>query len=94
MPIIRSEARRLYQCDYCGKQDVWGNDWAWFGSYKQLDDYDSLKGNDVLVMCSADCRVKLVAAGRLPSEGLDDHGAVVDDADEKPPSRKTARTRG
>lgn len=89
MPIIRTGARRVYQCDNCGTTDAWGDDWAWFGSYKQLDDY-GLKGvEEVIVTCSALCRIKMVATNRLPHEGIDDFGKVIDDhTDDKPPSRK------
>lgn len=89
MPIIRTEARRLYQCDCCGRSDVWSDSWAWFGSYKQLDD-EGMKGiKPVMTICSAECRVRLIAEDRLPHEGIDDFGNVIsDDNDEKPPTRR------
>jgi hypothetical protein len=91
MPIIRTEARRLYKCDCCGRSDVWSDSWAWFGSFKQLDD-EGMKGvKPVMTMCSAECRVMLIAADRLPHKGLDDAGNVIDDdRDDKPPSRRRA----
>lgn len=89
MPIIRTEARRLYRCDCCGKTDVWDANWAWHGSYKQLEDDGLRDVKPVITICSAECRIKLVAAGTIPHEGIDDHGNVIDDnPDDRPPSRK------
>lgn len=89
MPIIRTEARRLYRCDCCGKTDVWSGSWAWYGSYKQLDD-EGMKGvAPVMTMCSPECRVSLIAQNRLPCDGLDDAGNVVaDDSDDRPPRQR------
>lgn len=81
MPIIRTEARRLYQCDCCGKTDIWGDDWAWFGSYRQLEDVGMEGVKDVTVICSADCRIRMVAESRIPSEGIDDSGNVIEQPD-------------
>ena len=81
MPIIRTDARRLYQCDCCEKTDVWGDSWAWFGSYRQLEDVGLEGVKDVIVICSSDCRVKMVADSRLPSEGIDDDGNVIEQPD-------------
>lgn len=94
MPIIRTEARRLYQCDCCGKTDVWSGGWAWFGSYRQLDD-EGMKGvKPVMTMCSADCRIKLIADNRLPPDGLDDSGNVIDDkSDDRAPTRRRSSAR-
>lgn len=94
MPIIRTEARRLYQCDCCGKTDIWSDSWAWHGSYKQLDE-EGMKGvPPVMTMCSADCRIRLIAEGRLPHEGLDDSGNVIDDkSDDHAPTRRRSSSR-
>lgn len=84
MPIIRTEARRLYRCDCCGKTDIWSDGWRWFGSYRQLDEDEP-----VMTMCSAECTIKLVAANKLPHDGIGDDGNVIaDDSEEKPPSRR------
>lgn len=93
MPIIRTQARRLYQCDCCGRSDVWSNSWAWFGSYRQLDDEGMKDVAPVMTICSAECRIKLIAENRLPHEGIDDAGNVIDDeiADSAPARRRTSR---
>lgn len=88
MPIVRTEARRLYKCDCCGLLDVWSDNWAWFGSYRQLDDFGMKGVADVMTICSAECRIKLIAENRLPQEGIDDNGNVVEEKDESSPFRK------
>lgn len=86
MPIIRTEARRLYKCDCCGRVDAWDGNWAWFGSYRQLDDEGMKDVKPITTICSADCRIKLVGAGTIPHEGIDDNGNVVEE-----PRKKWAR---
>jgi hypothetical protein len=88
MPIARTESgdirratdrRPLYVCDKCGKMEPWSNDWAWYGSYKQSEDFGMKGVAPIKTMCSAACRIALVAAGDLPAAGLDDTGEVVDE---------------
>lgn len=86
MPIIHTQARRLYQCDCCGKTDVWGDTWAWYGSWRAMDD-----GDPLLTICSADCRVKMIADGKLPHEGIDDAGNVTEESEIAAPRRRTQR---
>lgn len=76
-PQRSPEGRALYQCDHCGKVEPWNDSWAWYGSYRQMEDYGLPRVSPVETICSADCRVALVAAGRLPSDGLDDSGEVA-----------------
>lgn len=90
MPIIQTEARRLYQCDSCGRTDVWSEGWAWYGSYRDIDEHDSAVPQ-VMTICSSECRVALVAAGKLPADGLADNGDVDDDAEDPPIRRKVRR---
>ncbi len=33
----------------------------------------------VMTICSADCRIELIAQNLLPHEGIDDFGNVIDD---------------
>jgi hypothetical protein len=91
MPIVRTEARRLYCCDCCGKTEEWGDGWAWYGSYRQLEDEGMKDSKPVMTMCSADCRVKLIADNRLPHEGIDDTGNVVEEKDDAPSGRQRRR---
>lgn len=43
---------RLWTCDICGLTAPWGQQWSWYGSYKQLDE----TGRPAIVTCSAACR--------------------------------------
>ena len=43
--------RQRWVCDACGKVEVWGPGWSWFGSYRDLED-----GTDVPTWCSDQCR--------------------------------------
>lgn len=83
MPIIYTENRRLYKCDCCEKVDAWNDNWAWYGSWRQYEDF-GLKGvTPVITICSADCRIKLIASGKIPHEGIDDKGDVIDQEEER-----------
>lgn len=84
MPIVHTAARRLYRCDNCSKTSAWEDGWAWYGSYRDLDD-----GESVLCMCSPECRIAMVAAGRMPADGLDDSGDPMPE-DQKPKRRRRA----
>jgi hypothetical protein len=93
MPIIRTEARRLYCCDCCGKTDVWDDNWCWYGSYRQLEDEGMKDSKPVITICSADCRIRLIADGTLPHDGIDDNGNVIDDEKDDHPPRQKRRTK-
>lgn len=71
------DGKRLYECDCCGKVSVWEDSWAWFGSYRQAEDFGLEGVSLVKTICSPDCRVQLVARGDLPADGLDDRGNVL-----------------
>jgi hypothetical protein len=96
MPIVqdafgvlkRTDGRALYKCDCCERVDAWDDGWAWFGSYRQLEDFGMKDVKPVMTICSPTCRVTLVAQGRLPSEGIDDNGNVVEEKDQGAPFRK------
>ena len=81
MPISDNQSpggRRIYECDCCGNREPWGAGWAWFGSYRQMEDFGRKGVAPVMTICSATCRIKLIADGRLPAEGLNDLGEVVE----------------
>lgn len=97
MPIARDEngetrraldGRALYICDNCEKTEPWNDNWAWFGSYRQMEDYGLEGVAPINTMCSADCRIAMVATSRLPAEELDDAGNVIED---RPQRRQYAR---
>ena len=44
---------RLHSCMACGKTEVWGPTWAWYGSYKQQDE-----GLPVYKACSDACMAR------------------------------------
>ena len=50
---------RVHRCTACGKEEPWGPGWAWYGSYKMIDD-----GVPIYKACSNDCNVstKMCAA--------------------------------
>ncbi len=82
---------RLYQCDNCSKVEAWGESWAWYGSYRQMEDF-GLKGVEpIMTICSGVCRIALIAAGRLPDEGLNDVGEVIEDNSDDAPPRRSRR---
>ena len=51
MEEIKTNSKRLYKCDVCGKVENWNNEWQWFGSYKDQED-----GKPILYVCSVKCR--------------------------------------
>ena len=44
-----------WKCDGCGKVAPWDDDWSWYGSLKDLEDYGA-EAEGVLVVCSDDCK--------------------------------------
>jgi len=46
-----SDSRRTYRCNVCGREDVWGDGWSWYGTRfgEQWTDPE-------LVVCSDDCK--------------------------------------
>lgn len=96
MPIVQdafgtlknSDGRALYRCDCCNQVGIWDDSWAWHGSYRQLEDFGMKGVESVMTICSPTCRVTLVAQGRLPSEGIDDNGNVVEEKYQGAPFRK------
>lgn len=42
---------KLHTCDGCGKTEIWGTTWGWYGSYRDLDD-----GAQVFRSCSPACQ--------------------------------------
>lgn len=49
--FVAADRARIHQCSACGQDGPWTDDWAWFGSYKDLDD-----DKPVQKFCSASCR--------------------------------------
>ena len=48
-----SDGRRIWTCAACGKRDVWGDEWRWFGRYGMHKDWEE----HIIerVVCSAAC---------------------------------------
>lgn len=44
---------RLHICSVCGKVDVWGRTWEWFGSEVDVDE-----GRPITKVCSEACKRK------------------------------------
>lgn len=42
MTLSETPTGRVHTCSACGKQEVWGPTWAWYGSYKQMDNDEPL----------------------------------------------------
>lgn len=82
------EGRALYTCDNCGKTEPWNDDWAWYGSYRQAEDYGLPGIAPVRTICSATCRVALVAVGKIPADGLNDHGEVEEEMQHRQTKRR------
>ena len=56
--VVDTEGKRLFPankkvhtCSTCGKQDIWGEGWQWYGSWKDIDD-----GKEITKTCSTECR--------------------------------------
>jgi hypothetical protein len=43
----------VHRCDICGKDEEWSRQWAWWGSYRELEYHGD---NAVLYTCSDACR--------------------------------------
>lgn len=43
---------RIWTCKNCGKAEVWGPTWIWWGS---MADEDTVALEDLKVYCSSDC---------------------------------------
>jgi hypothetical protein len=57
-PRRTSDGRVIHACAICGRNEPWGPDWAWFGSYKEFEE-----GRPVLKWCSDDCASLLALNG-------------------------------
>jgi hypothetical protein len=40
---------RLHTCSICGKTDIWGPSWSWFGSLMDLDN------GEIVKFCGPEC---------------------------------------
>lgn len=49
---------RIHECVTCGKQDVWGPTWLWYGSYRQLEDFGLPGVEPIFKACSIECMEK------------------------------------
>lgn len=49
---------QIHECGTCGKREVWGMDWLWFGSYKQLDEQGARGVEPIFKACSIECMEK------------------------------------
>jgi len=54
MDLVPPTPARIYRCDVCGKVGPWERGWQWYGSYRKLEEGDS-----VLLTCSQTCRMKV-----------------------------------
>lgn len=68
-PRYAIDGKRLYICDACGHLDKWGDTWGWYGSYCQVED----NPKTIIMSCSSECLVKLIADGKVPQEAWDEH---------------------
>ena len=46
----RPPSGKLYQCSACGKENIWGPTWSWYGSLADLE-----YGRPTLKFCSDTC---------------------------------------
>lgn len=53
MTMKVEQGKRLWMCDGCGRTDVWGESWQWYGSLKDLDDS---AWERMAIACSDQCR--------------------------------------
>jgi len=58
---------KQYRCDICGHVGPWTDDWQWWGSQKNLDEY-GLRG--IVVTCSDGCRQAAQPALILQERGV------------------------
>ena len=45
----------IHECAGCGKRDVWGPAWRWYGSFM-----DAERGFPILKMCSTPCAKRVI----------------------------------
>lgn len=59
---------QIHECGTCGKRRIWGKDWLWYGSYKDLDE-----GEPIFKACSIDCMEnrELAEANRRKRQALE-----------------------
>lgn len=56
LQVVRDGERRRWTCDGCGRIDVWGPGWQWFGALS-----DKRTGREPAIehiICSAECKAK------------------------------------
>lgn len=63
--FVSAERARIHQCGACGKLDAWRDDWGWYGSIEQIDNW---VGEEPVIpkWCSEPCRKQLVAERKVP----------------------------
>ena len=57
---------QFHTCDACGKHDVWGPGWCWYGSWKQYEDFGLPGVERIFKACSMAC-MKLRNEVKVPA---------------------------
>lgn len=67
---------RLWTCCKCGKVDVWGRGWSWWGSLKERED-GNIGSEGCPIVCSTACRAKVTDADRRKPKKGELHARAV-----------------
>lgn len=68
---------RIHECCVCKKQDMWTNEWRWFGSYKQLEDQGIEGVKPILKFCSDGCAKQRSKRIHELRDAMDEEGVYV-----------------
>lgn len=56
---------RIHKCNACGKEDIWGPTWSYYGSYRQVEEE-----LPVYKACSDECMSRRVEVEERDQEAL------------------------
>lgn len=60
---------KSWKCDGCGRVDLWGPSWSWYGSYAEVEDAAHGEVADAIrVACSDGCRDKALRVAPMPPQ--------------------------
>ncbi len=55
--------KKLRTCDTCGKQELWNDNWSWYGSWNDEED-----GKPLIFACSDACKQPVRKARKMLAE--------------------------
>ena len=75
---IGVEKAKMHICMACGREGAWDDDWGWYGSIEQIDNWQGEKPQ-IPKWCSTNCMEALKVAGKIPKRApwLDEEKPAV-----------------